>query len=462
MVEKIFGPWTRTQTITFFGLVTLVLLRCLLFTVISPQPELVNYYGDSQQYREFGEALANGSAFQWTADDPLDLKRTIGYPLLIAANAELFGLNYLYLVALQLLFSGAIALFLYIYLLPHAGTAIAAIAAILYLGDPLTLAFSLQMMTENSFTFAVLLAFIFLLQWKKRAQSRFLILSGISLGIACLIRPIGQVLIALWMLAVAAILPEVRASFRDFFLWKRVKNLLFFLLPVVLLLAPWVIRNAIVWDCPSISLISRHNLRDYIAAGVLADVQKVPIENTVAQLVEIDPGYCPKGSMIYYRILWEHPLAYMKLAGVGTLNTFGFSGDMIALWLGALGIDYVPPDLWQPYTTGGLKEVLRVLMAELGKSPQLTLGVVSLILYQLVIYALALAGLLDWRVRSRETNLEILFALGIVLMLMLTPGVVGDARFRVPAQPFLACFAGFGITWLAARIRHKPESARSS
>ena len=456
------ADWPRVQKITFAVLAALVILRCVLFTVVIPRPEMVNYYGDSLQYREFGEALYDGTAFQWTAENPLDIKRTIGYPLMLAGVAKIFGTNPLNLVAVQLFLSGLVGLLIYLYLMRKTRSGIAAVTAILYLCDPLTLAFSLQMMTENPFTFLVVIAFIFLLLWRRRNQLRYLLLAGLLLGIACLIRPIGQVLIVFWGLVVVLLQPEVQdRSFRSSVV-KRTRNVLLFLLPITLMLVPWIIRNSIVWDCPTISYISRHNLRDYIAAGVLADVQGVPIEESKAQLVAIDPGYCPKNSMLYYRILWEHPVAYLKLAGIGTLNTIGFSGDMVRLWLTTIGIHYVPVDLWQPYLSGGLAEVFRVLSVEMSNSRELALGVASLVVYQLLLYGLALAGLLAWRSRSKETNLEVLISLGTVLVLMLTPMVLGDARFRVPAQPFLLTFAGFGIAWILRRLKNSKGGVTSN
>ena len=449
--------WSRIQKILFIGLAVLVIFRCALFTVIIPRPELVNYYNDSLEYRKYGDALYNGTAFQWTVDHPLDLKRTIGYPLLLAGIAKLAGPNPLNLVAVQLLFSGMVGLLIYFYLIRHVGTAIAAVTTLLYLSDPLTLVFSLQMMTENSFTFAVVIAFIFLLLWRQRKQQRYLLLTGLVLGIACLIRPIGQALIGLWVLVVLLSSEGFQPRSLRSRLVHGIKNVLVFLLPVSLVLVPWIIRNSIVWDCPTISLISRHNLRDYIAAGVLADVQNVPIEESVAQLVKMDPGPCPKESMPYYQILLKHPLAYLKLAGIGTLNAIGFSGDMITLWLTTLGIKYVPMDLWQPYLSGGLVEVFRILAEELGKSRELTLGLFSLVIYQLILYGLALAGLFNGRSRSKESNLELLIALGIILILMLTPGVLGDARFRVPAQPFLLAFGGFGMARISITAKKQNQ-----
>jgi CHASE2 domain-containing sensor protein len=114
-------------------------------------------------------------------------------------------------------------------------------------------------------------------------------------------------------------------------------------------------------------------------------------------------------------------------------------------------------DLWQPYLSGGLAEVLRILAEELGNSRELALGLFSLFVYQLILYCLAIAGLLTWRARSKESNLELLIALGIILILMLTPMILGDARFRVPAQPFLLVFAGFGMARIFTRAKNKIE-----
>jgi hypothetical protein len=45
---------------------------------------------------------------------------------------------------------------------------------------------------------------------------------------------------------------------------------------------------------------------------------------------------------------------------------------------------------------------------------------------------------------------------------MLTPMVLGDARFRVPAQPFLLTFAGFGIAWIFRRFKKSKGGVTSN
>lgn len=452
--------YSKKQLLPVILLVVLVLVRIMAYKALIPHPEIAHYYKDSLQYSEYADALLDGSAYHWTLANPLDLKRTIGYPLLLVGIGRLWGPNPIHVAVIQLSLSGLVGILLYFYLKRFVGIWVALITAILFLCDPLTLVFSLQVMTENLFTFTMLISFGFLILWMRGHKTLYLLLAGIFLGAACLVRPIGQMLIGLWGLAVVIYSIGSKQKSTRLKLFRIAKNILVFLLPVALLLVPWIIRNSIVWDCPAISGISKYNLRQYVAAEVLSQVDQVPISQSVAQLAEADPGYCPHNSAEYYSIVLQHPFTFMKLFAAGTFNVLGFSSDTVTLWLSTLGYEYHPIDLWQPFLTGGAGQVIKVLFAELKHSQAFSVGLGSLLLFQLVMYILIIIGLLGWRHRPSRVKWQLLLALVTGLALMLTPGVLGDARFRVPAQPFLFSIAGFGIAWISTKLKRKKRAGK--
>jgi 4-amino-4-deoxy-L-arabinose transferase-like glycosyltransferase len=447
--------YSKKQLLPVILLMALVLVRILAYKALIPHPEIAHYYNDSLQYSEYGDALLDGSAYHWKLANPLDLKRTIGYPFFLAGIGSIWGTDPIHVAVIQLLLSGLVGILLYFYLQRFVGTWAALITAILFLCDPLTLVFSLQIMTENLFTFTMLISFGFLILWMRGNRVLYLLLAGLFLGATCLVRPIGQMLIALWGLAVVIYSIGNKQKSKRLNRFSIGKNVFVFLLPIALLLIPWVIRNSIVWDCPAISGISRYNLREYVAAEVLSQVDQVPVSQSVAQLAQADPGYCPHNSAEYYGIVLQHPFTFLKLFAAGTVNVFGFSSDTVTLWLSTLGYEYHPIDLWQPFLIGGAGQVIKVLFAEFKRSQTYSFGLGSLLLFQLMMYLFTILGLLGWRHKSSRLRWEMALALVTGLALMLTPGVLGDARFRVPAQPFLFCIAGFGIAWIFARLKSK-------
>ena len=76
-------------------------------------------------------------------------------------------------------------------------------------------------------------------------------------------------------------------------------------------------------------------------------------------------------------------------------------------------------------------------------------------IYSLVLMGLAAAGLYRLRRNGAEGFVFWLFA-GSLLVLIVLPGAAGQARFRVPAEPILAWFAGYG--WHAVRLLRNRSS----
>lgn len=81
------------------------------------------------------------------------------------------------------------------------------------------------------------------------------------------------------------------------------------------------------------------------------------------------------------------------------------------------------------------------------KFPALLWGFGALTAFQFFIYGLALIGANSIRwVVSGSKKWEMSLAIVTLITLILAPGMIGDEPFRVPAQPFLICLAGYGLS----------------
>ncbi len=138
-------------------------------------------------------------------------------------------------------------------------------------------------------------------------------------------------------------------------------------------------------------------------------------------------------------------MVYIKLFLGGTLAVV--AGNKVDLWLQTLGVNYHQPDLWLPFLNGGLKQVFSLLRDEFLKFPALLWGFGALTAFQFFIYGLALIGANSIRwVVSGSKKWEMSLVIVTLIILILAPGMIGDERFRVPAQPFLICLAGYGLS----------------
>jgi hypothetical protein len=78
------------------------------------------------------------------------------------------------------------------------------------------------------------------------------------------------------------------------------------------------------------------------------------------------------------------------------------------------------------------------------------------LLWQWMIYAIAILGIYRNR-RERELRWVIILLAITAGMLLFSPGVVGETRFRVPAQPLLIMLGGFAAASFPAMMRGRGE-----
>jgi len=152
---------------------------------------------------------------------------------------------------------------------------------------------------------------------------------------------------------------------------------------------------------------------------------------------------CPTGNVRYAGMILSNPGVYVKLHVAGTIPVlFGTNFDR---WIEFFGVSYTFPDLWQPFMQGGLGGVVSVIVRELFRFPAGPILMVILILWQVLVYAMAVLGVLVYRrVRSWPIRWIIAVITISALILVVTPGQGGNERFRVPVQPLLAILIAYG------------------
>lgn len=398
---------------------------------------------DTGRYVPIAERILAHEAYAWNTSYPAELLNSVGYPLFLAGVFLFVGSSPWEVGAVQLLLSGVLILILYFHLSGAVGTFPAFIAVLVLAFDPLTLLFSLTILTEILFAVLLGVASVILIRWANTEKTVSLLAAGFLLGIACLVRPMGQLLIGLWALAIF-LFPDVRIGINTQSVIMRMKRVLLFVAPAVILIFPWIVRNGVLWDCPTLSSVDRVTLRDWLAAKVIAEYKAIPLSDALSQVNATDSGVCPKRGSEYVQIILTHPLTYGKLEIAGTIPVlFGTGSDR---WLQLVGIDYQLPDLWNPFLTGGMTSVFQILRGELGRYPLGLILMGILIALQILIYAASLLGVMSLRkVRDPATRWGIILITVTTLILLLMPGPDGNERFRVPAQPLLIYLAAYGI-----------------
>jgi 4-amino-4-deoxy-L-arabinose transferase-like glycosyltransferase len=455
-VHPILGRKDR-GVIAFLLALVVARLGFAAFVYARPNLALAN---DTDRYVPIANAILAGHAYAWSTDHPGELLNTVGYPLFLAGAYWFLGRGAGGIAAAQLLLSGILVLSLYFFLARAVGSTPALISATLLALDPLSILWSMTVLTETLFAALLGLGALTLTSWASSGRTRLLVLAGLFCGLACLVKPYAELIVVLWGAALLFFPGHAQVDGEK---WTTTapQRVLAFLTPAVLLIAPWIVRNSLLWHCPTLSSVDRVTMRDYVAAKVLSEYQHITLEAAQSNLQESNPGVCPGGGATYWKIVLSHPQIYARLHLAGTIPVLlGTSFDQ---WLQFLGVDYSLPDLFQPFMDGGLGGVAAVLKVELGRYP-LGLGLmIALMAFQGLLYALALLGVLSlkaWQSPAIKWNIIILTAAALILVV--TPGQGGHERFRVPVQPLLMILAGYGLAWRLPQLLARSGLPRST
>ena len=238
--------------------------------------------GDSAGYLQLAAGILDGRGFG-------DGYRTPGYPVLIAVTDPFPGRPEDAVVAIQhvlgALLVGAIVLVGWRFF----GRAAAWIAGLMAAATPALVYAEHAILTDFAFA-VVLLAGAVTLAYSVERPERLgpLILSGVIFGAAVLIRPVGQFLVLAPPIALAFRLRSARAVLRgSLVLW----------LSMVVVVAPWVVRNAIVFDRPVVSVMGGDTL---FVRAFEVDHLPIPTDTETGRLVSdavrARPGVRPVGA----------------------------------------------------------------------------------------------------------------------------------------------------------------------
>lgn len=191
---------------------------------------------DSISYNSLAQNLVKGKGYVLEEGKPTAV-RAPGYPFFLALIYTLFGYNYDSVRIIQILILAGIGIVVYFAAKKHLklSPAFALLASTLVVIWPYFVFYTGLLLTEILFTFFLILAVFFLLEFYQFFSRSSIVLSGLCLGIATLIRP-EVLLLPFWLI----------------FLWffhKRkkeiIKKQLLIVLVFVLVLSPWTIRNFI-------------------------------------------------------------------------------------------------------------------------------------------------------------------------------------------------------------------------
>ena len=417
--------------------------------------------GDSVHYAHWADNLLALHAYQDVPGVPLRAAPP-GYPFLLALFKAITG-SIVPVVAVQVMLTLLAAALIYTMACEIVPWQYAVGAAMAYGLDPMVILTDTTILTDALFSsLIVCIIYLAFFQTRLRGALRWG-LAGFLLGLALMLRPIGEFL--LLVLPAAYLYKEwLTGVHAD---GSRIQALCAFVLGCALVIAPWMARNDAVFNSIELSPLGGHNLmtfdvRGFLAWRALADSAH-PLPAFLVLRHENDPvfaivdrhiaadlsGITPKGQdtqsyegTLALRYILQDPLRYLYFDLVNTLpfffsSSFASYGQIVSQLRDNTGF-FAPVSLSLANSIGELRHPhsIRTVLSAVGSLAPTVLE----ILWWLLVTAMACLGLF---VRRREFLIVILA--GMVAYFALLTGPMSNSRYRIPAEPYLLILAATGL-----------------
>ena len=411
------------RNITSFILLTSILTLVRIFLIWSAQPKQASStVPDSLEYLQLSEQVMSAYSLTSSTLPYLSLRRTPIYPFFLSlfkGKNELIAV----LTAQQLLVF-LISLSTYFLARRLFDARISFIAGLLIMVEPAIFVESLMLLTETLFTAIFLLSVLTFAVGQKNQSYTASLGSGILLGLACLVRPGGQVvgfLLVLYSLAQIVQRRGIHGALPA--------------LGYLLVIVPWAVRNYFNFGVMSISSIDSHNLHLFEGAGAEATARSINLDEVhkieTNQLIkELGENYSLADEQKYrivrgFQLIFQYPLGFlvMHMKGIFQILLGPCRGELVLFLSDGQRV--------QPSSN--------VEKAAIMLSTTLTL----------LIFIFAIIGMGDLIKQSK------FLVLVFFVLLFASSGYQAYGRFRAPLAPIMCIAAASGILQIYSLIRKK-------
>jgi 4-amino-4-deoxy-L-arabinose transferase-like glycosyltransferase len=406
--------------------------------------------GDSSEYFALSDSLLAAGHFALPGE-AYEYFRTPGYPAFAATIVYVTG-SYAAVTFIQILLTFITALLLLRVVTRMCPRPTGEIASLLFLANPLVLTLSLQVMTDALFTFLLFAGIAALVVYLPRRPLLATVLAALLFDAAVYVRPMGILALPI---CIAPILIS-RLSVQ-----RKLTYAALLVGIVALLMLPWMVRNRVHSGVLAFSSITSYQLAAY-NLPIFDAFRHRTSQNIEIQKIVADTGIPvtewrglsssePLGKYAMQQILTS-PLHYAMFHVLESTGFFVNSGLVPLLAFFSSPLHYTLPS-----TTGAvnIKAMLMqghpLLFFRAVTSPWWAFAERLLIFSGLVLAAIGFYSL--------RRNSFAWLAVFVILYLALLTGPIAMARYRLPAEPFLALFIATGLLVVATRFKHYAKIA---
>lgn len=407
---------------------------------------------DSLTYIKPAEALLTHGVYSISPDriGTPDTLRTPGYPVFIAGVYRLAGTRIVAIVMAQIAISLGTLILVFLLaseLWHHPRTGL--IATLLLTLDLASFTYTFWILSETLFTFLLMAALFCAVRFQRSApRPEWCALFGVLFAASVLVRPIAYYLFGFLVFWVLLVCWQRRSTFR-----QSAGALAVFMIPFVLGVGGWRLRNDLHTDVPVLTRISGINLLFFRGAAIVALRDQIPFEDARRLLghkryAEIHPEtshLSPEKLSLRWEeeglaLIRAHPILFAR-THLRPLAAILLSTPEHSL-MSLLGLP-VP-------SSGPLGDLLRLEFR--GYVERWVVGrafswwgfvlLMAHLLLLLIGFALAWVRLLR---SGRLTLSHGCLGLVFLYLLFISAGPEAYTRFRVPLAPILAIYAAAGL-----------------
>jgi len=391
----------------FFLLIFALILRLYFAFIYPPFP----VGADAQDYDALGWNLAAGNGFVFEKGKP-ELARAPGYPFFLAAIYKIFGHSYNHVRAFQVLFSIFTLLLIFLLAKDNFGEETAFYSLLIASFYPPFLSYNGLLFVEGLFAFFIVLStYLFLYGIRKKRRWIYTLLGVVS-GYAVLLR-VEFILVLLIFLALAVIYSR-----------GDLKKIIYVILIVSLVIAPWIIRNYKVsgrFVLVLSQLGSTLWVSSYKGEWLVWHNEDPYYSGLIKGLSEVE-----KDNLLWkegIKNIEENPFRYFRVC-------FKF---LWRFWIGG-----------HSNTFYGLHDSLKnyFLAGSYGKAIIKTF----FLIFNTTLIILGGYGMLSAIKKLRDKKRELSFLISPIFVIMIIHFFLfGVVRYQVPIMPLIIIFAAFGL-----------------
>lgn len=429
------------------GTLVLVAIRVAVLIYLTRNGPAALLGRDAHTYLEPARSLISSGSFTAADGQPVIL-RTPGYPLFLAPFVAIFGQGAPTAVALaQILLTVATAILAFQLVKVLAdGNGLAAVCAyMIVLVAPSVFMAGFYVETEIVFLALLTLAVLCIIKGWSAERPTFILLGFVILAIDTYVRPLGLYLpIVLGLVLLAAAARRRR--------WETVATVLAGCVLALGITTAWKLRNEHIFGVRTFTSVAGLNMYEYIGSAVQARSDGRGWEAVRREFHSRMQEYPGNEAQIAQRewqlgkaIVLSHPVAAAEVGIKGLLTNLFDPGT--GGWANILGLRRAHSGVMYKYVSMRPWTFVAYLWSQ---ERALMLFVMAGFVWIGFFWAFVMIGVLS--MRSRWTIPMALLVITAAYLLVMAAGPQSEARFRAPAIPFLAVFAGLGAAHTLRRV----------